>query len=73
VRRRSTSGAETSRSATGRAAARERRLAEPAAGADSRLVSTSVFHSPQPEQRPDHDSASCPHDWQTYVELARAT
>ena len=31
----------------------------------SRRVSTSVFHSPQPAQRPDHASASWPQPWQT--------
>jgi hypothetical protein len=29
------------------------------------LASTSVFHSPQPGQRPVHASAECPHSEQT--------
>ena len=36
-------------------------------------ASTSVFHSPQPAQRPDQASASCPHDWQTYLGPRPAT
>ena len=36
-----------------------------AAGRRAMVSSTSVFHAPQPSQRPDHLAWAVPQDWQT--------
>src|SRR5690242_7089236 len=68
VSRRSALGALTSRSGTGRGAAvacvRDGPPRRPP-GPPVRLTSASVFHSPQPGQRPVHASAEWPHSWHT--------
>ena len=79
VCRRLAAGALTSRSGTGSPAppppvpavgarARPRRAPPPC----GRGVSTRVFHSPQPGQRPVQAGATCPHCWQTKWESLRA-
>ena len=63
--------ASTSASVTGRTALPERRR-PPARGAAARCSSTSVFHSPQPGQRPCHLGLSCPQAEQAKRVLERA-
>src|SRR6266508_1107754 len=72
---RSTAGAWTSRSATGRGGAPARAGSRPPLRPlrDSRrIASTSVFHSPHPGQRPVQARAEWPHSWQTKWESRRA-
>ena len=72
VASRATSGAETSRSGTGRPAGRGLRDAPLPFAGSGRGASTIVFHSPQPPQRPDHVKDSWPQDWQKNEVGARA-
>ena len=71
VLRRSCRGVATSASATGCTAALDRLAAPPARVACDRLSSTSVFHSPQPGQRPAQRAVSCPQAEQTWTEELR--
>jgi hypothetical protein len=71
---RATCSASTSRNGVGRTA-----LADalppgpPPRGAETLRSSTSVFHSPQPGQRPCHFGLSCPHEEQAKTDAERAT
>jgi hypothetical protein len=64
---RGTRSARTSASGTGRRAAAGRAASPP-----PRASSASVFHSPQPGQRPCHFAASAPQAEQTNTDVARA-
>lgn len=73
VSMRATAGAWTSPSGTGRSA--RRALLEPPrvpAAAGARASSASVFHSPQPGQRPCHLGDSCPQALQAKTAVERA-